>query len=202
MKDVLFACLIVFALVGAAAIVANLQHAKDRLSPEPYRHVGRFKLLGLYFAGSVIGWACAHRFGLIPPGMVPWLLLWCATWLTVYLAIHQLAKAIHNARARAKALRRYHGFNAAGFNNVWMLLPLLLLGLTGCAGSSGTIRAAAVDSTFRRVAARHDAYVNGDATLPPLAKTIALQDTALLRGVLDEAGKTVTPAAPATQPVK
>ncbi len=123
--------------------------------------------------------------------------------LLAALAVQRTARAI---RAR-KAGRRYSYNNAGFISHSTMLLPLLLLiaGLAGCQ-TSGTIRAAAVDSTFRRIAARHDAYVNADPALTPLAKSVAMQDTAVLRGVLDEANKTVTPAPvtppPATQPSK
>lgn len=74
---------------------------------------------------------------------------------------------------------------------------MLALGLmaAGCV-STGTIRAAAVDSTFRRVADRHDRYIAADASLSPLEKSVDLRDTAVLRGVLDAA------KAPTTQAVK
>ena len=78
---------------------------------------------------------------------------------------------------------------------VTLLIACLMLAVTGCA-STGTIRAAAVDSTFRRVADRHDKYVNSDANLSPLEKSVDLRDTAVLRGVLDAA------KAPTTQAVK
>jgi hypothetical protein len=78
----------------------------------------------------------------------------------------------------------------------WFYVTLtagLLLVCSGCA-TSGTIRAAAVDSTFRRVADRHDKYINADPTLSDLEKRVDLRDTAVLRGVLDEANKPTTQA--------
>jgi hypothetical protein len=79
-----------------------------------------------------------------------------------------------------------------------LLAPLALLALVLLAGCGATgINPAAVDGAFRRVAARHDAYIQADNDLSPIEKRIDLRDTELLRGVLDAAKKT-----PATQPVK
>jgi hypothetical protein len=65
--------------------------------------------------------------------------------------------------------------------------------LVGCQG--GMITAASVDAPMRKVAARHDAYVNADTKLSPLEKSVYLRDTAELTQSLDA-------AKPATQPVK
>lgn len=77
------------------------------------------------------------------------------------------------------------------------LAPIAFTALVLIAGCATGINPAAVDGAFRRVADRHDRYVNADALLSPLEKRIDLRDTELLRGVLDAAKKT-----PATQPAK
>lgn len=75
-----------------------------------------------------------------------------------------------------------------------LIVAIWTLGaLAGC--SANGINPAAVDGAFRRVADRHDKYVNADDTLSPIEKRIDLRDTTLLRGVLDA-------AKPSTQPVK
>jgi len=76
-----------------------------------------------------------------------------------------------------------------------LMLIAIVLALNSFGCQTGTIQASAVDSTFRRVADRHDKYVAGDASLSALDKSIDLRDTSLLRGVLDA-------AKPATQPTK
>lgn len=64
---------------------------------------------------------------------------------------------------------------------------LCALCLTGCA--TNMIRADAIDGTLRRVAERHDVYIQADPDLDELERDIYLRDTELLRRLLDEAGK-------------
>lgn len=73
--------------------------------------------------------------------------------------------------------------------NIVPLLALVLL--AGC--TSGMITATAVDTPMRKVAARHDAYINADTKLSPVEKSVYLRDTAELIQILDA-------AKPATQP--
>lgn len=74
---------------------------------------------------------------------------------------------------------------------LWFV-SLALLG----ASCTHMISADAVDGTLRRVADRHDAYVQADPQLSDLERRADLRDTQLLRQALDTAeGK-----APATQP--
>lgn len=70
-------------------------------------------------------------------------------------------------------------------------MAFLLLTVTGCAGmaggGTGSLRVAAVEGAFRRVAIRHDNYVNVDPSLTPLERRIDLRDTELLRAAIEAA---------------
>lgn len=76
------------------------------------------------------------------------------------------------------------------FRTLIMAFPLLIL--AGC--QSGLINASAVDRPARKIAARHDTYVEADPKLSELERRIELRDTAELLGVLDAAKAATQPA--------
>lgn len=53
----------------------------------------------------------------------------------------------------------------------------------------GMIRADAIDGPVNRIADRHDAYVQEDASLSDEEKSIYLRSSELLRRIIAEAGK-------------
>lgn len=64
-------------------------------------------------------------------------------------------------------------------------LAVLLVCLGGCAGNM--ISVDAIEDSVAKVAERHDAYVNADATLSAEDKALYLRTTEILRGVMEAA---------------
>lgn len=72
--------------------------------------------------------------------------------------------------------------------NCFQLAMALVIALfaTGCT-SPGSMPAAPIEGTLRRVVKRHNTYVENDPGLTPLQKRTAKRDGTLLLRVLDEA---------------
>jgi hypothetical protein len=96
--------------------------------------------------------------------------------------IHQFFH--HRSKVTPSPIRA--AWNVAQYVIVPLSFFLLIASVVGCTGP-GVIQAQAIDGSVRRVADRHDEYVQRDQFMSELERRIALRDTELLRKVLDEA---------------
>lgn len=67
-----------------------------------------------------------------------------------------------------------------------LCLALLVLALAGC-GTPGYVSAEAIQPSWERIRARHDAYTKQDKALTDVKRRANLRDTELLGQVLEEA---------------
>ena len=69
-----------------------------------------------------------------------------------------------------------------------VVILIMASGLSGCL-SSGSIQATSIAGSFKKIRARHDAYVHADSSLVEFEKQVYLDSTELMQQVIDEALK-------------